>query len=154
MIKHTKGVDLSSMINKLKNTAVRVGYFPNSTYPNGDAVAQVAATMELGSATQNIPARPTLSALKEESKGLNHIIAKGFTQAVQNGNDLKDTFEMVGMMAKASVQMAIKQTTSPALKQSTIDARANRHSKKIASSKPLVDSGQMLASVAYEVGAK
>jgi phage gpG-like protein len=154
MIKHTKGVDLSSLINKLKNTAVRVGYFPNSTYPNGMKVAQVAAIMELGSATENIPARPTLSALKEESKGLNHIIAKGAKQAIQNGGDISDTLDMVGQVAAGAVQMAIKQTTSPALKQSTINARANRHSKKIASSKPLVDSGQMLASVSYEVGAK
>ncbi|WYK44555.1 hypothetical protein WKR00_15190 [Morganella morganii] len=47
--------------------------------------------------------------------------------------------------------MVIKSVTTPPLKDTTVAARARRHSKGKATSKPLVDSGLMLQSVTFAV---
>ena len=152
MVKHVKGVDLSKLIKEIEQTKVKVGFFSNARYTNGDYVAMVAATNEYGSIANNIPPRPFMRPAHDKNK---EVFAKAIASAVRNAKDGKATFRqgmgLFGEVAVGEVKQAIRDVTSPRLAKATIEARKARHSKGIASDKPLVDSGIMLQSVSYEV---
>ncbi|MFV7791251.1 hypothetical protein ACNSOP_09170 [Aliarcobacter lanthieri] len=150
-MKHTKVNDLKKQIYELKNTEVRVGYFPESKRTDGKPNAYIASIHESGSPTNNIPPRPTLGpALQNNKDEFSQIIANSF----RNGT-IKDGFEMIGKLAVAKVKNEIKETTRPVLKTATVRARLRGKKQKksvsLTVAKPLVHTGQMLASVMYKV---
>ncbi len=71
--------------------------------------------------------------------------------AVKGNIAITDGLTQVGAKAAGDVKMVIKSVTTPPLKDTTVAARARRHSKGKATSKPLVDSGLMLQSVTFAV---
>ena len=46
-------------------TSLRVGFFENSVYPNGQKVAEVATIQEYGAPSKNIPPRPFMRPTQE-----------------------------------------------------------------------------------------
>lgn len=125
-------------INDLSKKKLLVGFFDGDKYSDGTEVAYVASIHEFG--TKNIPARPFMRvAIKNNEKKWKDI----FSGLIKKGNSVKQSFEVLGNVAAGDVAQAIKDVSSPALKQSTI--------KQKGFSKPLVDTGKMLQSVRYEV---
>lgn len=140
-------------LERLKRAEVRVGFFAHSRYEDGTPIAGVAATQELGSVIEKIPARPFFGPAIDQGKTAN---ARGIAKAVSNalaGGDLKQGLELVGQKVVGDIQKKITEVTMPPLSPVTIAARAARHSKGLASTKPLIDTGAMLAAVTYEVDA-
>lgn len=154
-IKHTKGdVSLQALIDNLNSKVVKVGYFAHSHYPDGTPVAYVAAIHEHGSPSNKIPPRPTLHPAMTKAQGeLRAAMLAGVQQSLKSGN-LDAGLDTVGLVAQSKIRAAISELASPALQQGTIQARARRHSKGLASDKPLVDTGLMLRSVEYAVEVK
>lgn len=149
MVEHRKGFDLAGLLNQVKRGQVHVGYFAHSHYPSGEPVAGVAAVHEMGSPTQRIPPRPTLGpGLNKNRAELSDAVKLSVQQAILSGGNLKLT--NVGLLAQAAVRKEISELMSPPLSKRTIAERAKRHSKGLASGKPLVDTKVMLRSVDFK----
>ncbi|RBQ30669.1 hypothetical protein CRU92_10875 [Arcobacter sp. FW59] len=172
MKRTTNNNHLKQQIEILKNTVVKVGYFPNSERvdlqtrfkkdSNGKRTKQketvkkptvtnayIASIHEFGSPTNNIPPRPTLGpGLKNNQSEFSKILIKSF----KNG-DVDSGFEMIGQLAVAKVKNEITKTTRPILKENTVRARlrGKKQGKSVSLTiaKPLVHTGQMLSAVNY-----
>ena len=147
---------LLKSIEAISKAEIKVGFFAHSQHETDKGTvptASIAAVQELGSIKQSIPARPFLNPALDENRDENVRLMLDAAKDTLNGGNLSASFEKIGGKLVGDVQTKITEITQPPLKQSTIKARARRHSKGIASDKPLVDTGEMLRSVSYEVTA-
>jgi hypothetical protein len=145
---------LQKSIEAISKAEIKVGFFEHSQHETDKGTvptASIAAVQELGSIKRNIPARPFLNPALEEKRDENVRLMLDAAKDALNGGSLSANLEQIGGKLVGDVQTKITEITQPPLKKSTIAARARRHSKGIASDKPLVDTGQMLRAVSYEV---
>ena len=137
---------LDNAIKELeKNKVAKVGWFESAKYEDGTQVAYVAQILELGAPSRNIPPfamlRNTIDMNEEEWKKF----FEGWALRILKGQmTMEQAMEALGLLVAGDIRKTISTITSPALKKSTLDARAGRGNT---SSKPLVDSGLMLATV-------
>ena len=137
---------LENAIEQLsQKKTTKVGWFETAKYPDGTSVAYVAQILELGYAPKNIPPfamlRQTIDMNEEEwSKFFNGVA----TKIIQGRMTLNQAMEALGLLVAGDVRKTISQITSPALKETTLELRRRRGNT---STKPLVDSGLMLATV-------
>lgn len=155
---HTPGPAVKALqaaIKGLGGAQARVGWFPSAKYENGTPVALVAVVQEFGSPKKGIPPRPfmrtTAEAKRAEWQKDSHVLAK----AVVNGQ-MPPEAVMQGLAQKAEgdVRRTISKVSTPPLSERTIEARARRHSKGKASTKPLVGQGILLNTLTSQVGKK
>lgn len=152
MARRTRGVDLDSVISELERKVIKTGYFEHSKYEDGMPVAQAAATNELGSITQHVPPRPTMRPSMTKNKQVYaDALQRGIKASIKGDIDLSDVLEQIGHLSAGHVGEAIRDLNEPPLSIKTIQARARRAASGMASSKPLVDTGQMLQSVTSKV---
>lgn len=146
-----QGVNLKVILNGLKDKSAKVGWFESAKYEDGTPVAYVATIQEFGAPSQSIPARPFIRpAIKENEKSWSSIAESGARAVLRGVATTGDVMEAIGGKAAADIQNAITQVKTPALKDSTIAARLRKRAdgKTVGNlTKPLVDSGLMLASV-------
>lgn len=144
---NTKGPSLSEAIflqvPELKNGfTIKIGVASGSTYPDGQSVADVAYWDEYG--TENIPARPTISLVPfkygDEWRGQLESILKS------SGWKVEQSLEAFANMIVGQVKMEINNLVDPPLSPYTI--------KKKGSDKPLIDTGLLLNSYAYQIEKK
>ncbi|AWB00245.1 hypothetical protein CU052_13485 [Vibrio harveyi] len=153
-----KGVPLSELrarAEELERFKVFVGWLESARYDDGTPIAGVAAVHEYGSPIRRIPPRPYLRTAKEENreswKKLVDFVSK---QILSGSMKVEDALEMLGLKISGDIKKAIKNISSPALKQKTI---ANRLRKKADGKtvgnldKPLIETAIMINSVTYEV---
>lgn len=153
MVRHIPGESkrLEQIISRLGSVEVQVGFFEHSRYEDGTPVAYVATIQEKGAIQRGIPPRPFFQpAVTEGEKGNRQVIAQAVRNAFR-GDELATGFELLGGKVVGDIQKKISEVATPPLKPATIAARARRHSQGLASTKPLVDTGQMLAAVTYKV---
>lgn len=137
---------LAELSKKLEKAAqVRIGMLEGSTEALSDIpTATVATWMEWGTQSDKgelIPPRPFFRTMIAEHSGeWGDQLAKVL---VHNNYDAENALGQMGMLIGGELQESIIAVTEPPLKQSTIDRKGF--------SKPLVDSGNMLNSVAYQV---
>lgn len=150
---HPQGFDAT--MNQIMRKQVEIGFFPEATYPEGTPVAYVAAIQEFGYPQGNIPARPFFRPTAESKRNeWGRQFAGAMSGALKGAIDFTSALEAIGGQAAGDVSRTISRITSPALKQSTIDARKSLTKSGNASSKPLVDTGHMLQSVTHKVSSK
>ena len=135
---------LAEMSKKLSKAAtLRVGFLENATYPDGKQVAEIAAHNEYGTpnAAHPIPPRPffrnMIAAKSPEWPG-----AMGKLLAANN-YDVDKSMRLTGEGIKGQLQQSIRDTNSPPLSEVTIKAKGF--------DKPLIDTSNMINSVAYDV---
>jgi len=131
---------LSKIAQGLSNGGtLRVGFLEGATGPDGDPIALRAAMNEFG--TRTIPARPFFrNMIAEKSSEWPEGIA---TQLKANDFDAERTLEITGHAIKGQLQQSIKDTNSPPLAPSTV--------KRKGFDKPLIEKGDMLNAVDFEV---
>lgn len=143
----TGGKKLKAMINRLKpakSAAISYGYYPDkATYPNGLSVAQVAFWNEYG--TERIPERPFF---RHANRLLGNEMAyrlKGFSLEQSDKLVHDRTLHNIGEMAVNNLKQSVTGLGIhyPANVPATIKAKK--------SSKPLIDTGRLLNSPAYQV---
>lgn len=167
---------ISDLSRKLaKGGTVRVGFLEGSTTANGTSLPMVAAIQNYGAPRRGIPPRPFFSNMvKDKSDSWAPALAENLKRTNYNANQ---TLELMGQGIAAQLQQSIIDTNSPALSPITImlrGMRANDSSLVVtgrtvgeaarrvaegktnygASEKPLVDTGDMLRKVSYEVNLK
>jgi hypothetical protein len=122
---------------------LRVGFLEGSTYPDGTSVAMVAAVNEFGQTRihPNQPPRPFFRRMiAENSPSWGPALAKMLSE---NGCDAAKALDLLGAEIAGELQQSIADFTSPGLAPITI--------KRKGSTKPLIDTGQMLNAVKHEV---
>jgi hypothetical protein len=135
---------LIQIANDLENKQVKAGFLESSVYPDGQSVAYVAAINEYGCPEKNIPARPFMRPTVAEKQGewvgiVNGLIKQGIDTGV-----MPDVLETVGLAMQGDIVQAIADIKTPELSDRTLAARRKRGN---GSSKPLNDTGYMIASV-------
>lgn len=156
---HGKGIArLRKEIASINKARLEVGFFDTAVYPSGVPVAYVASIHEFGWGP--IPARPFMRpAIAEKRDTWVRNFLGGF-KAVANGQlSTKQVLEQMGARITGHIKESIQSVTSPALQDSTVEARLRKLSSGVAAtakssiSKPLVATGQMINSVDYKVSA-
>ncbi|MDL4912996.1 MAG: hypothetical protein QRY16_04110 [Enterobacterales bacterium endosymbiont of Blomia tropicalis] len=143
---------LKAVYDELNKKQLKIGFFEHSKYPDGTPIAYVAAIQELGYPAGGIPPRPFLRpAMAENAAGYKNLISQAVNASVAGSIALNDGLNQIGAKAAGDVKNAIRTLTTPPLDTSTIRGRARIRSKSKASTKPLVDTGQMLQAVTYTV---
>ena len=144
---------LKKTIQDIGKSALRVGWGENQKYPNGDSVAMVAAQNEFGNPMLHIPPRPFMRpAISDNEGNWKRQLVGGIGMVLEDKITTSEVFEAVGILVKADIQKSIASVTAPALAKSTLKARlkGKRVGNMKTASKPLVDSGYMMASITYE----
>ena len=141
-----KGLDNLNLKNELnkkikglnENKRLEMGFFENAKYQNGEYVANVAKWQEYG--TIRIPARPFFRPAidKNGNKWLNI-----FKSQVASNGSIDLSLNKVGELSRGDLIKQIMQTNTPPNAESTIKIKG--------SSKPLIDTGFLRASVSFKV---
>jgi hypothetical protein len=163
--------ELQRMVGEVTTAqSVKVGFLANATYPDGTPVAMVAAIQNWGAPRAGIPPRPFFS---------NMIVAKQAEWGpatgallVANNYNAARTLAQVGEAISGQLREGIINTNDPPLSQVTLmirkmkseGATITRKSLKVArqrldagesvagvSTKTLIETSNMINSVAYEV---
>lgn len=126
-------------INLSKPGTLRVGFLEGATAPNGDSIPLRAALNEFGTGT--IPPRPFFR---------NMIAAKSdeWPEAIggllkSNDYDATKALALTGEDIRGQLIQSIKDTNSPPLAASTVERKGF--------DKPLIEHGDMIRAVDYEV---
>jgi hypothetical protein len=131
---------LAALLKRLSTgEKLRVGFLESSKYPDGTSTALVAAINNYGSA--RIPPRPFFSNMVK-SKSPGWAAALGSILKATN-NDMARALPLMGEGIKGQLQQSIRDTNDPPLAPSTVRAKGF--------DKPLINTGHMINSVAYEV---
>lgn len=133
---------LSAIAKQLSHPeTVRIGFLAGASYPDGTPVGLVAAINEYGAPSRGIPPRPFFrNMIADKSADWPEALGKTL-----QATDLDQTkaLELMGQGVAAQLRDSIVKTDSPPNAPSTI--------AKKGSSKPLVDTGHLLASVDFEL---
>lgn len=129
------------------NRVVNVGVPEGKREEDGTPVAMIAAVHEFGSPSQGIPERPFLRVAVQRNRQkyvrLNRI---NLVKMLRGQATVDQALGQLGEMAKGDVQVEIRNGDFTPLKPATI--------KRKGSSRPLIDTGQMVQSIAWELGEK
>lgn len=147
---------LTKALEEADEFVAKVGWFSSSVYPDGTPVAYVASIQEFGYPPKNIPPRLGFRELaKAKSNDWSALATKLGKRIVSGKMTMFDALTLIGGVAEGDLRKQISEVTSPPLKEATIEARRRRSASGEArtetGSKPLVDTGYMLATVTHLV---
>lgn len=132
---------------KPDSATLKVGWFSNTTYPDGTPVGYVASIHEYGNPARNLPARPFMMPTvdRKQSEWTDTLI-----RTLQRDKDmpLSEAMEIIGNISSSDVAQTIKDITSPPLARSTVAQKE----KKGSTDKPLIDTALLWQSLSYKVG--
>jgi phage gpG-like protein len=145
-----KDLGLNNLRKKMEKAAkgigVKAGVQEGSNRKDGElSNASLAVIHEYGTST--IPARPFIgptATKKQDSwyKLLGQLVGKiDFTNP--KADDIRDAFATVGMRMAADMRKTVRDGLSPPLNPKTIERKG--------SSKPLIDSGQLVGSITSQI---
>lgn len=131
---------LERVPEEFEGMVAQIGFPSGINYEDGTSVAYVAAIQEFGAPAVGIPARPFMQpTVKEKKDTWVKIIEKQLPKVALGKMTAFDVLDLVGISAAADIQTKISSIYSPPNSPATIRAKG--------SSKPLIDTGLMLASV-------
>ncbi|MGY0156365.1 hypothetical protein ACVQK1_09410 [Edwardsiella tarda] len=140
---------LDAAESALQSLQLKVGFIDGAKYPDGTPVAMVAATNEYGRPENNQPPRPFFrNAIAEHESEWSEKIADG----IKAGVPVDQVLSAVGEVIVADVRKSIATLMEPPLSPATIHHRRTRKKLQNDSTKPLVDTKEMIRDVHYEVG--
>ena len=152
-MKRTTNKQAQKALNELasfSNPVGEAGWFESAKYEDGTPVAYVASIQEYGHGP--IPPRSfmrtTIADKREEWKGL---FMDGAKAVVAGGESAGSVMDKVSSLAAGQVREKISKIHKPPLAEST---KSSRRSRGNTSTKPLVDTGHMLATLTHNVSDK
>lgn len=127
-------------VSLVTNPTLEVGFFEKARYPDGEFVASVAVKNEYGN--PRIPPRPFFrNAISNNSDKWGDLALKFFKRA-----DSETALGMLGESIRGDIIRSIDKTNTPPNSPVTIARKG--------SSKPLVDTGLLRASVTFQLKEK
>lgn len=130
---------LAEIAESFGGGSVKVGFMEGSTYPDGTPVPAVAFWNEYG--TTKAPPRPFFRRMIASESGT--WAQKMAALARATNYDGPRVLALMGEDVGAALQQSIIELSDPPLAQSTIDAKGF--------DKPLIDTGNMIRSISYQV---
>ncbi len=126
-------------ISGSKNLELRAGFL-GGKYEDGESVPKVAIDNEFGDPSKRRPPRPffRIAIAKNKQDWLKMPGA-----LIKRGATAQEALNITGHKMADDIQASIRELRTPKLAQATIDAKGF--------DKPLIDTGQMLNSVSWEV---
>jgi len=127
---------------------VKAGILNNATTTDGKSIAEYAVYNEFG--TSRIPARPFLRTVAKEKpkqwvgEMVRHIRGKATDPAIW-----KQALSVAGESMKSDIKDSIQKGNWTPNAPATVRAKARKG--KVEPDHPLIDTGQMIAAVSYEV---
>lgn len=164
---------LSRLPKQFEGQQAKIGWPSGKEYPDGTSVAYVAAIQNFGVPEKSIPPRPMLKPTVAENQDRWAGVMKHLTRQVANGElDAVDALDGMGRVAAMDLQATIAQINEPALSPITVLLRKWRKEGRTITgktvgeaaaaiaegeepgtdSKPLNDTGYLIASVTHGVG--
>ena len=138
---------LLSELAKMK-LGVKAGIFSNATTTDGKSIAEYAIYNEFG--TANIPPRPFMrTTAKDKGQKWGKVIAAAVQGKTKERAAWKRAVVLCGESMKADIQNTIQNGSFAPNAPATVEAKTRKG--KIEPDHPLIDTGQMLAAVNYEV---
>jgi hypothetical protein len=135
---------LEKVPEEFEGLVAQIGFPSGQHYPDGTNVAFVASVHEFGAPGVNIPARPFMRPTVNTKKdSWVKTVKAGIPKVVTGQMSAFDVLDLVGIQGAADIQETISKVTSPPLSPITIARKG--------SAKPLIDTGQMFASVRNSV---
>lgn len=129
---------------KAAHSKINVGVPAGKSEADGTPVALIAAVHEFGSPEKGIPERPFLRSTIQANKAKYVQLNRRNLVAVLNGKmTMEQALGQLGVVATGDVQAGIVAGGFAPLKAATI--------KRKGSSKPLIDTGQLRQSIAWEL---
>lgn len=118
----------------------QIGFPSGANYEDGTSVAYVATIQEFGAPAVNIPPRPFMRPTVAQQKDTwVKILSQDVPKVAAGKMSAFDALDKVGIQAAADIQTTISNIYSPPNSPETIRQKG--------SSKPLIDTGYMYASV-------
>ncbi len=146
---------INTAVKSLKATELQVGWFPGARYEDGTPVAFVATVHEFGASKQGIPPRPFMRpTIARERERWGEFVEQEAKKIIAGTQTAPGMFEVLGLNVSGEIARSITEVTQPPLKPATIAAKRRKLANKGttgALSKPLVETGLMLASVTHVV---
>lgn len=162
--------ELELRLKQLDGFQTKVGWFDSAKYDDGTPVAYVAAIQESGYGP--IPPRPFMRPAQiDNEEKWKDTAAHGAKQILEGKMTGKDAMDLLGAVAEGDIIKAISEVMAPPLSLITLMARKYRKmGRKVTgrtigeiagrikkgdvdisgvSTKPLVDTGQMIATVTH-----
>lgn len=142
----------------IKTHTLQVGFFESAKYPDGTPVALVAAAHEFGVPSRGLPARPFMRpTIASRKKHWSAYLAKLAANILTGEDTVEAGLEKLGLAVAGDIKKTISKVTEPELKKKTVAAKRRklvRASGKTNLTKPLIETGVMIASVTHEVHKK
>ena len=127
---------------------VKAGVLKGATTTNGQSIAAYAAYNEYG--TAHIPPRPFLrTTASDKISSWQNVLAHAVTGKVEDQQTWTRALTLTGEAMKANIKETIQRGGFAANAPGTI--KAKQRSGKREPDHPLIDTGQMLAAISYEV---
>lgn len=146
---------LEFLVKGIQGKLGKVGWLHGDQYDGKTPVAYVAVIQEFGCPEKNIPARPMFRpTIVENEKEWRATALKGAEQILKGSATDYQLMSLLTEKAAGDLRKTISRIEEPPLAPATIRARLRRRSDKKTVgnlTKPLVDSGLMLATVANVV---
>lgn len=115
--------------------------------PDGTPMVLVAAVHEFGSPKNAIPERSFIrSAVSENTEQYRRLNRINFVALLKGSINVETALKRLGEMAKSHMQQKIRSGPFQELKPETIARKG--------SSRPLIDTGNLIQSITYEIGKK
>lgn len=131
------------MVGVLESTGGHKAKTTNGSGKDPATVAMVASVQEFGSAKRNIPERSFIrSTMAEKKEHFNQDTVKILDHIIEGEYTVEKGLKILGLSIQKEIKAKIKAITEPGLKPSTIAAKG--------SDKPLIDTGQLMASILSE----
>lgn len=180
-IRHEPGPgmkQLEILVQGMQGLEGKAGFPASAVYEDGTPIAYIATIQELGDPESGIPPRSFVrTTVTEKSETWKGIMSRGAKAIIAGSADPMTVMEKLASTAAGDMRKKITQIVAPPLKEATILARLRRRASyqnmklggkgranaraKVraqiaggltgAIAKPLVDSGDMLAALTYEV---
>jgi hypothetical protein len=129
-------------LKKFRGSYTAIGFFGHGGDPSEDIAAR-AGVNEYGSIKQKIPSRPfTRQTFDRNHKKINNQIVKEYNAILNKKQTSKKALIRLGLWYKALTQLTIR-------KGDFIDNKPATIKRKRGSSKPLIDTGQMVNSIEH-----
>ena len=146
----TGGKKYKAFLEKMAQIAggVKAGILNNATTTDGKSIAEYAVYNEFG--TSRIPARPFMRTVAKEKpkQWIGKMVAHVRGRA-QDPKAWKDALGLAGEQMKADIKDSIQNGSWTPNAPATVAAKARKG--KVEPDHPLIDTGQMLGAVSYEV---
>lgn len=138
--------DLERRLARLRTIEVRVGVLqPKPTEDGESTIAVVAAAHEHG--TRTIPQRSFIgSTIDRERENLARLQGRAIEGVVAGDLTPEQAGGLVGAKAASLIRDTIRSSVPPPLAEATVEAKGH--------DRTLIESGQLLRSIAFEVGEK